>query len=148
MEEVQAVNRQDNHGTVHNVEVDFGGDDSSIPAIGELDGSVDGSDVDGERAEGGSKEHHLHFLVQEVVASWRVVIRTLEGLVVEVTIDEFDGEEHICGDGNHLEDDAAQHDSATHRWVLVVTSGSSGDGTTDTLNGERDNISGEEEDGI
>jgi len=41
-----------------------------------------------------------------------------------------------------------QHDSATHRWVLMVTSGSGGDGTTNALNGERDDISSEEDDGI
>jgi len=47
-----------------------------------------------------------------------------------------------------LENNATQHDSATLFWVLVVTGGDSCDCTTDTLNSESDNISGEEDDCI
>ena len=105
VEGVQAVHREENHSTIHNVEVDLGGDDPAVPTVGELNGSVHRSNIDGERTEGSSEEHHLHFLVQEVVAGRWFVVRALEGLVVEVAEDELDGEDHIDCDGNHLEDD-------------------------------------------
>jgi hypothetical protein len=148
VEEVQGVHRQKDHGTVHSVEVEFGGDDPTLPSVGELDGSVHGSDVDSEGAESTSVEHRLHLLVHEVVAGWWLVVRALEGLVGEITDDEFDSEDHIDGDGDHLEDDTAQHDSTTHFRVPVVTGGDCSDGTANTLNGEGDDISGEEDNGV
>jgi len=148
VEEVQAEHRQEDHGTVHRVEVELGGDDPAGPTVGELDGSVHGSDVDGEGTEGDSEKHHLHLLVHKVVAGWWLVIWTLEGFVGEVTVEELDGEHHVEGDGDHLEDNTAQHDSTAHLWVFVVTGGDGSEGTTDTLNGEGDHISGEEDDGI
>ena len=148
MEEVQTVHRQENHCTVHSVEVELGGDDPPLPTVDELDGSVHGSDVDGEGAENNSVEHRLHFLVHEVVAGWWLVIRTLEGLVGEVAKDELDGEDHVDGDGDHLENNTAQHNSTTLFWILVVTGSDGGEGTTNTLNGECNEISSEEDDGI
>jgi hypothetical protein len=47
-----------------------------------------------------------------------------------------------------LEENAAQHDPAAQFWVLVVTGGDGGEGTSNTLNSERDEISGKEDDGI
>lgn len=148
MEEVEAEHRQEDHGTIHSVEVEFSGDDPAGPTICEFDGSVHGSDVDGEGAEGNSKKHRLHLLVHEVVAGRWLIVRTLEGFVVEVTVEKLDGEDHVHGDGDHLEDNAAQHDSTAHCWIFVVTSGDGSEGTTDTLNGESDHIGGEEDDGI
>ena len=148
VEDVQTVHREDNHGTIHSVEVDFSGDDSAVPTVGKLDSSVHGPDVDGEGAESCSNEHHLHILVQNVVAGRWVVVPPLEGLVAEVTEDELDGEDHVDGDGNHLEDDATQHDFSTQFRVLVVTGGGGSNGTTNTLNGEGDHISGKEGDRI
>jgi hypothetical protein len=148
VEEVQAVHRQEDHGTVHSVEVELGGDDPALPTVNELDGSVHGSDVDGEGAKSDSVEHRLHFLVHEVVSGWWLVVRALEGLVVEVTEDELDGEDHVDGDGDHLKYNTAQHNSAAIFWVLVVTGSDSGEGTTNTLNGKCNEISGEEDDGI
>ena len=148
MEEVQAVHCQDDHGTIHSIEVKFGGDDPARPAVGELNGSVHGSDVEGESAESGTIEHCLHVLVHEIVAGWWFVIRALEGPVGEVAEDELDGKGRVDGDCDHLEDNTAQHDSTAHVWVLVVSSGNCGKSTTDTLNSEGDNICGEEDDGI
>ena len=148
VEEVQAVHRQEDHSTVHCVEVELGCNDPPFPAVDELDSSVHRSDVDGEGAESRSEEYRLHVLVHEVVTGWWLVIWALEGLVGEVTVDELDGEDHVDGDGNHLEDDTAQHDSTTLFWVPVVTSSDGGNGSTNTLNGEGNNISGEEDDGI
>lgn len=149
MEDIQAVHRQNNHNTIHSVEVDLSGHDPAVPTIGEFDGSVHGSGVDREGAKRGSTEHHLHLLVQEVVARWWVTIRPLEGHVVDVTEDELDGEDHVEGDGNHLENDTAQHNFSTRPWVLdVVTGGCGSNDTTNTLNCEGDNISGEKDDGI
>ena len=148
MEEVQAEHRQEDHGTVHSVEVELCGDDPTRPTVGELDGSVHGSDVDGEGAEGNSEKHRLHLLVHKVIAGWWLVMWALEGFVGEVTVEKLDGEDHVDGNGDHLEDNSAQHDSTAHFWVLVVTSSDGSEGTTDTLNGESDHISGEEDDGI
>ena len=136
VEEVQAVHRQEDHSTVHSVEVEFGGDDPPLPTVDELDSPVHGSHVDGEGAESSTGKHCLHVLVHEVVASWWLAIRALEGSVGEVTPDELDGKDHVDGDSKHLEDDTAQHDSTTLFWVLVVTSGDGGNGTTNTLNRE------------
>lgn len=148
VEDVQTVHRQDDHSTIHSIEVEFSGNDPAVPTIGELDGSVHGPDVDGEGAESSPVEHHLHSLVQEVVTGWRVVIRPLERLVIEVTEDELNGEDHVDGDGDHLEDDTAQHDLSTRFWVFIVASGGGGNCTTNTLDGESDEISSEEDDGI
>lgn len=148
MEEIQAVHRQEDHGTVHSVEIEFGGDNPALPTVDKLNGSIHRSDVDGEGTERNSEEHRLHFSVHEVIAGWRFVVRALEGLVADVTEDELDGEDHVNGDGDHLEENAAQHDPATLFWVLVVTSSDGCEGATDTLNSERDEISGKEDDGI
>lgn len=148
MEEIQAVHRQEDHSTVHSVEVELSGDDPALPTVNKLDGSIYGSDIDCEGAESNSEEHRLHFLVQEVVTSGWFVIRTLEGLVVDVTEEELDGEDHVDGDGEHLEDNATQHDSATLSWIPIVTSSDGGERTTNTLNGKRDKVSGEKDDGI
>jgi len=148
VEEVQAEHRQEDHGTVHSVEVDFGGDDPAFSTVDELDGSVHGSDVEGEGAESRSKEHRLHVLVHEVAADWWLVIRTLEGLVGEITVDELDGEDHVDDDGEQLEDNTAQHDFTTLFWFLIVISNDGGECTTNALNGESDKISSEKDDGI
>jgi len=55
VEEVQAVHRQEDHGTVHSVEVEFGGDDPALPTVGELNCPVNGSDIDGDGAESRSE---------------------------------------------------------------------------------------------
>jgi hypothetical protein len=80
-----------------------------------------------------------------VTGRW-VVDRPLEGLVVEVSVNELEGEGHVEGDGDNLENDTAQHDFSTHFWVLVITCGSGSNGTTDTLNGNGDKIGSEEDD--
>jgi len=148
VEKVQGEHHKKDHGTVHSVEVELGGDDPALPTVDELDGSVNGPDIEGEGGKSRSEEGSLHILVHEVVTAWRLVIRTLEWLVGEVTVDELDGETHVEGDSDHLEDDTAQHDSTTLFWILVITGGDGGEGTTDTLNGEGDEISGEEYDRI
>ena len=152
VEEVQAVHRQEDHGTVHNVEVELCGDNPALhpalPTIDKFDGSIHGSDVDGEGTESNSEEHRLHFPVHEVVARGWFVVRALEGLIADVTEDKLDGEYHVNGDGDRLEEDAAQHDPATLLRILVVTSSNCSEDTTNTLNGERDQISGKEDEGI
>jgi len=148
VEEVQGIHHEEDHGTVHSVEVELGGDDPALPTVDELDRSVDGPDIEGEGGESRSKERSFHVLVHEVVPAWWFVIRALERFVGEVTVDKLGGKAHVEGDGDHLEDDTAQHDSTTLFWVLVITGGDGGKGTTNTLNGEGDKIGGEEDDGI
>ena len=148
VEDVQGKHHEEDHGTVHSVEVDLGGDDPALPTVDELDRSVNRPDIEREGGESRSEEGSLHVLVHEVVAAWWLVIRAREGLVGEVTVDELDGEAHVECDGDHLEDDTAQHDSTTLFRVLVVTGGDGGEGTTNTLNGKGDKISSEEDDRI
>lgn len=40
MEDVQAVHGGDDHGAIHDVEVQLGGDNPTIPAVGKLNSSV------------------------------------------------------------------------------------------------------------
>ena len=126
----------------------MGSYDSAIPTIGELDGSINRPDVDSKGAERGPKEHRLHFPVQEVATGGWIVVRTLEGLVIEVTVNELDSEEHVNGNGNHLEDDTTQHDFPSHIWVLVVTGGGGCYGATNALDAEGNQVSGQEGDGV
>lgn len=148
MKEIQGEHCQENHTTVHSVEVEFGGNNPALPTVGKLNGSIHRPDVDDEGTERSSEEHRLHFLVHEIVAGWWLVVRALEGLVADVTEDELDGEDHINGDGDHLEENAAQHDPAAQFWVLVATCSDGCEGTTNTLNSEGDEISGKEDNGI
>jgi len=55
VEEVQAEHRQEDHGTVHSVKVEFCGDDPALPTVNELNGPIHGSDVDSEGAKNRSK---------------------------------------------------------------------------------------------
>ena len=58
VEEVQAVHRSDDHGAVHDVEVQFVTDDPAIPAVDELDGSVHRSGLEESEIRHGVGEVH------------------------------------------------------------------------------------------
>lgn len=40
MEDVQAEHRSEDHGTIHDIKVQLGRDDPTIPTIAKLDGSI------------------------------------------------------------------------------------------------------------
>lgn len=66
-------------------------------------------DVDQDRAEGKTEKHRLQLLVEEVVTAWGLVVGALEGLVVDVSDNKLDSQDHVECNSNHLEDDTAQH---------------------------------------
>ena len=48
MEEIQTVHRGDDHGTIHDVEVQFVCDDPPLPTIDKLDGPVHRPELEGQ----------------------------------------------------------------------------------------------------
>ena len=168
MEDVQAVNRSDDHSAIHNVEVQFVPDDPTIPAVGKLDSSVhrsglpkdqsyregtglslaDAPDVYHKRTECGSHQHQLRSTAQRIATRYGSVFAALEGFVVQEPIDKLNRQSHIERDGDQLEDDTAQHDPSTFLGVLMIPGRNCCEGSTETLDTQSHEISRDEHDGI
>jgi hypothetical protein len=108
---------------------------------------ADAPDVYQKRAERSSQQHQLGVLVHVATGVGRV-FTALEGFVVPEPIDELDRQRHIDRDGEHLEDDTAQHDPSTFVGVRMIPGRNSCEGSADTLDTQGHEISGDEHDGI
>ena len=167
MEDVQAVHRSDDHGAIHDVEVQFILDDPTFPAVDKLNSSVhrpgledqsyrmgigislaDVPDVYHKRAERGSHQHQLHAVVQRVATRCESIVTTLEGFVVPEPIYKLNRQPHIDRNGEHLEDDATQHDPSTFLGVLMIPGRDRCKASANTLDTQGHEISGNEHDGI
>jgi len=151
VENVQAERCDNEHSTVEDVEVPFRSDDVSRPTVSEFDDTVHRSDIDQNRAGSNTDKHQLHVLVKVVVSGRRKVVGALEGLVVEVTDQEFNRQSHVQSNGDHLEDNTAQHDVAPQvgASVRIIARGSgSSKSTSDTLNAQCNKIGTTEDNGV
>jgi len=108
----------------------------------------DAPDIYHKRTERRSHQHQLHVGVQRVTTSWGSVVTTLEGFVIPEPIDKLNSQSHIDRDGEHLEDDATQHDPSALLGVLIIPGRGRREGSTDTLDGQGHKISGDEDNGI
>lgn len=134
MEDIENNNGKDHHGTVQSDKVTFRGDQISGPALGQLDGSVDTSNVDADDGEHHSAEQGVD-----------VAGRIAEQLIFDAAADEVGSADDEDGDGEHLEDNPCNHDVRAVCSVTVDLVGFGGGHTaTDSLNDEGDDIAGAE----
>lgn len=135
MEDVEDSHGKDHHGAVERNEVPFGRDQVSVPALGQLDGSVDTPNVDADDGEDHGSE-------QGVDGTGGMA----EQSMLDTAADEVGGADNEDGDGEHLEDDAGNHDVRAGCGVAVDLVGlGGGDTTADGLNDEGDNVAGAED---
>jgi len=112
--EVEGEKSQSHHCAFKNVEVDLSSNNSSSPSISQLDGSVDSTDEQENGTEDHSDELEFHAAVQEVPATLGRGCLGPDWEIMEEAVEVFGGANNVYRDGEELEDDAAQHDIATH----------------------------------
>lgn len=108
MENIKDDDRTDHHRAVKGNEVPLRGDQVPAPALGQLDSSVDATDIDaddGEDHRGEEGDDGAGHGLQKAAA--------------EGAADEVRGKDDEDGDGGHLEDDACDHDVGAWGGVAV-----------------------------
>jgi hypothetical protein len=107
----------------------------ALPALGKLNGSEDVSDVN-------SNERHEHRDEDKTVWTGELVAER------DSPADKVDGEDSKGCHGDELERDAADHNLGSWPGILKVAGRHRGHGAADCLDDERDEVTGQEHDGV
>lgn len=132
VKDIEDGHGKNHHGAVKGDEVPFRSDQISVPAFGELDGSVDTSDVDAD-------DGKYHGTEQGVDVAGGLA----EELVLDAATDKVGGAGDKDGDGKQLENDTGNHDVRARCGVAVDLVGLGGGNTTaNGLDDKGDDIAG------